>query len=92
MYPPGTHALILNMFKNLVLNTYSYSSISEILQKKEVNKILADIIKHMTPDRAFEDFYSQLQSVVTKILAHIHDFSVLFSIVSLGTGNQWEKY
>ncbi|XP_022318792.1 VPS35 endosomal protein-sorting factor-like [Crassostrea virginica] len=48
--------------------------------KKEVNKILADIIKHMTPDRAFEDYYSQLQSVVTKILAHMHDFSVLFSI------------
>ncbi|XP_056017683.1 VPS35 endosomal protein-sorting factor-like [Ostrea edulis] len=48
--------------------------------KKEVNKILADIIKHMTPDRAFEDYYSQLQSVVTKILAHIHDFSLLFSI------------
>ena len=36
----------------------------------------------MTPDRAFEDYYSQLQSVVTKILAHMHDFSVLFSIVS----------
>lgn len=52
-------------------------------QKKEVNKILADIIKHMTPDRAFEDYYSQLQSVVTKILAHIHDFSLLFSIVSV---------
>ncbi|XP_061175069.1 VPS35 endosomal protein-sorting factor-like [Saccostrea echinata] len=48
--------------------------------KKEVNKILADIIKHMTPDRAFEDYYPQLQSVVTKILAHLHDFSVLFSI------------
>lgn len=56
-----------------------------------MNKILADIIKHMTPDRAFEDFYPQLQSVVTKILAHIHDFSVLFSIVSLGTGNQRKK-
>ena len=52
------------------------------LQKKEVNKILADIIKHMTPDRAFEDYYSQLQSVISKILAHIHDFSLLFSIVS----------
>ncbi|XP_062589752.1 VPS35 endosomal protein-sorting factor-like [Saccostrea cucullata] len=48
--------------------------------KKEVNKILADIIKHMTPDRAFEDYYPQLQSVVTKILARLHDFSVLFSI------------
>ncbi|KAJ8318573.1 hypothetical protein KUTeg_003664 [Tegillarca granosa] len=48
--------------------------------KREVNTILADIIKHMTPDRAFEDFYPQLQSVVIKILSHIHDFSVLFAL------------
>lgn len=29
-------------------------------QKREVNTILADIIKHMTPDRAFEDAYPQV--------------------------------
>uniref|UniRef100_A0A8C1QMA4 VPS35 endosomal protein-sorting factor-like n=1 Tax=Cyprinus carpio TaxID=7962 RepID=A0A8C1QMA4_CYPCA len=48
--------------------------------KREVNTILADIIKHMTPDRAFEDAYPQLQSVIKKILPHFHDFSVLFSM------------
>uniref|UniRef100_A0A8D3C3Q3 VPS35 endosomal protein-sorting factor-like n=1 Tax=Scophthalmus maximus TaxID=52904 RepID=A0A8D3C3Q3_SCOMX len=48
--------------------------------KREVNTILADIIKHMTPDRAFEDAYSQLQSVIRKILTYFHDFSVLFSM------------
>ncbi|KAM9773653.1 VPS35 endosomal protein-sorting factor-like isoform X2 [Syngnathus typhle] len=48
--------------------------------KREVNTVLADIIKHMTPDRAFEDAYVQLQSVIRKILAHFHDFSVLFSM------------
>uniref|UniRef100_A0A3Q2YTV6 VPS35 endosomal protein-sorting factor-like n=1 Tax=Hippocampus comes TaxID=109280 RepID=A0A3Q2YTV6_HIPCM len=48
--------------------------------KREVNTVLADIIKHMTPDRAFEDAYAQLQSVIRKILAHFHDFSVLFSM------------
>lgn len=37
----------------------------------------------MTPDRAFEDFYPQLQSVVAKILVHVHDFSLLFSLVSI---------
>ncbi|XP_069124492.1 VPS35 endosomal protein-sorting factor-like [Argopecten irradians] len=48
--------------------------------KREVNTILADIIKHMTPDRAFEDFYPQLQSVVAKVVTHIHNFSTLFSL------------
>ncbi|KAG2455769.1 CP062 protein, partial [Polypterus senegalus] len=48
--------------------------------KREVNTVLADIIKHMTPDRAFEDAYPQLQSVIRKILLYFHDFSVLFSM------------
>ncbi|KAM3916661.1 VPS35 endosomal protein-sorting factor-like [Leptodactylus fuscus] len=48
--------------------------------KREVNTILADVIKHMTPDRAFEDAYPQLQSIITKVIAHFHDFSVLFSV------------
>ncbi|XP_034049228.1 VPS35 endosomal protein sorting factor-like isoform X2 [Thalassophryne amazonica] len=48
--------------------------------KREVNTVLADIIKHMTPDRAFEDAYPQLQSVIRKILAYFHDFSLLFSM------------
>ncbi|OCT64113.1 hypothetical protein XELAEV_180452141mg, partial [Xenopus laevis] len=45
-----------------------------------VNTILADIIKHLTPDRAFEDAYQQLQSVITKVITHFQDFSVLFSV------------
>lgn len=36
----------------------------------------------MTPDRVFEDYYPQLQSVVTKIMCHITNFSMLFSLVS----------
>ncbi|XP_061611932.1 VPS35 endosomal protein-sorting factor-like isoform X2 [Phyllopteryx taeniolatus] len=48
--------------------------------KREVHTVLADIIKHMTPDRAFEDAYAQLQSVIRKILAHFYDFAVLFSM------------
>ncbi|XP_048869187.1 VPS35 endosomal protein-sorting factor-like isoform X2 [Brienomyrus brachyistius] len=47
---------------------------------REVNTVLSDIIKHMTPDRAFEDAYPQLRSVINKILSHFHDFSVLFSM------------
>ncbi|KAJ4925902.1 hypothetical protein JOQ06_008088, partial [Pogonophryne albipinna] len=48
--------------------------------KREVNTVLADAIKHMTPDRAFEDAYPQLQSVIRKILTYFQDFSVLFSM------------
>lgn len=33
---------------------------SFFLQKREVNTVLADIIKHMTPDRGFEDAYPQV--------------------------------
>ncbi|XP_059978537.1 VPS35 endosomal protein-sorting factor-like isoform X1 [Lagenorhynchus albirostris] len=50
------------------------------LKKREVNTVLADVIKHMTPDRAFEDSYPQLQSIIKKVIAHFHDFSVLFSV------------
>ncbi|XP_062359252.1 VPS35 endosomal protein-sorting factor-like isoform X4 [Cinclus cinclus] len=48
--------------------------------KREVNTVLADIIKHMTPDRAFEDAYPQLQSVIHKVITYIYDFAVLFSV------------
>uniref|UniRef100_A0A8C5QFY2 VPS35 endosomal protein-sorting factor-like n=1 Tax=Leptobrachium leishanense TaxID=445787 RepID=A0A8C5QFY2_9ANUR len=48
--------------------------------KREVNTILSDVIKHMTPDRAFENAYPQLQCVITKVISHFHDFSVLFSV------------
>lgn len=48
--------------------------------KREMNTILSDIIKHMTPDRAFESHYSQLNSIVGKILANQHNFSVLFAM------------
>lgn len=48
--------------------------------KREVNTILADVIKHMTPDRAFEDAYPQLKSVIEKVIAHLQDFAVLFSV------------
>uniref|UniRef100_A0A8C3BME1 VPS35 endosomal protein-sorting factor-like n=1 Tax=Cairina moschata TaxID=8855 RepID=A0A8C3BME1_CAIMO len=49
-------------------------------KKREVNTVLADIIKHMTPDRAFEDAYPQLQSIIQKVITYIYDFSLLFSV------------
>uniref|UniRef100_A0A8C3KLL5 VPS35 endosomal protein-sorting factor-like n=1 Tax=Calidris pygmaea TaxID=425635 RepID=A0A8C3KLL5_9CHAR len=51
-----------------------------VFRKREVNTVLADVIKHMTPDRAFEDAYPQLQSIIQKVITYIHDFSLLFSV------------
>lgn len=47
---------------------------------REVNTFLADIIRHMTPDRAFEQYYPQLQAVISKILLHTSDFESLFTM------------
>ncbi|XP_022800281.1 UPF0505 protein C16orf62-like [Stylophora pistillata] len=48
--------------------------------KREVNTLIGDVIKHMTPERAFEQHYPQLQSIISKVLDHMHDFSVLVSM------------
>ncbi len=37
----------------------------------------------MTPDRAFESHYSDLVSVINRIMAHMTDFYQVFSMVSL---------
>ena len=37
----------------------------------------------MTPDRAFESHYSDLVSIINRIVAHMTDFSQVFSMVSL---------
>ena len=37
-------------------------------QKREVNSLLGDVIKHMTPDRAFEQHYPQVSSVNVAVL------------------------
>ena len=51
------------------------------VQKKEVNTLLDDIIKHITPDRAFEAHYAELIAVVHKILPYFSDYSMLFAMV-----------
>lgn len=69
-------------------NTSDYISCAEIwieyvvknFSKRELNTILNDIIKHMTPDRAYEDHYPQLEAIVAKIVSYTHDFSQLFAL------------
>lgn len=40
-------------------------------QKREVNTVLADVIKHMTPDRAFEDAYPQVKNLFCPICENL---------------------
>ncbi|CAG2068317.1 unnamed protein product, partial [Timema podura] len=49
---------------------------------REVNTFLGDIIRHMTPDRAYENHYPQLHAVIDKVLTHSKDFESLFTMVS----------
>ncbi len=50
--------------------------------KKEINTLLGDIVKHVLPDRTFERFYPQLQSIMSKtlLLFSSADFNSLFSM------------
>jgi hypothetical protein len=49
---------------------------------REVNTRWGDVIKHLTPGRAFEDFYGKLHAMMTKLLNSIDDFPSLFALVS----------
>jgi len=46
-----------------------------------VNTLLEDVIKHMLPDRAFEQHYSNLVSIISRIVSHMTDYAILFSMV-----------
>lgn len=43
--------------------------------------MLADIIKHLTPDRLFEEYYAKLHAIMIKLLNSIDDFPALFAMV-----------
>lgn len=45
--------------------------------------VLGDIIDHLTPNRAYEQYYNQLKLIVQRILAHIQDYELLLVMVSL---------
>ncbi|XP_053781762.1 VPS35 endosomal protein-sorting factor-like isoform X3 [Desmodus rotundus] len=89
--PEGDRLQILNEAWKVITklkNPQDYINCAEVwteytckhFTKREMNTVLADVIKHMTPDRAFEDSYPQLQSIIKKVIAHFHDFSVLFTV------------
>ncbi|GAU95177.1 hypothetical protein RvY_06843-2 [Ramazzottius varieornatus] len=47
---------------------------------KEVNRILADIIDHLTPDRAYHNCPSALLRILERIVRHLRSFVVLLSM------------
>ncbi|XP_037019323.2 VPS35 endosomal protein-sorting factor-like isoform X1 [Artibeus jamaicensis] len=89
--PEGDRLQILNEAWKVITklkNPQDYINCAEVwteytckhFTKREVNTVLADVIRHMTPDRAFEDSYPQLRSIIKKVITHFHDFSVLFTV------------
>ncbi|CAF0825690.1 unnamed protein product [Rotaria sp. Silwood1] len=47
---------------------------------RELNTMLGDIIKHLTPDRAFEEYYGKLHAIMIKLLSNIPDTASLFAM------------
>lgn len=43
--------------------------------------MLGDIIKHIAPDRVFEEYYGKLHGIMSKLLVNIQDFASLFAMV-----------
>jgi len=48
----------------------------------QVNALLGDVLKHVKPDKAYENLQPQLQSLVLKILAKYHNFATIFGMTN----------
>ncbi|XP_058794245.1 VPS35 endosomal protein-sorting factor-like [Phymastichus coffea] len=46
----------------------------------EMNMFLGEIINHLGPNRAFENFYPQLQNITEKMISHTQDFDSLLTM------------
>lgn len=53
---------------------------SKNCKKRDVNAILGDILRHLTPDRAFQKFYPELLNILKGILSNVTDFIEIFSM------------
>lgn len=53
-----------------------------VLQVNELNLFFGKIIDHLRPNKAFENYYPQLQNIIEKIVAHTQDFESLLAMVS----------
>ncbi|XP_021918699.1 UPF0505 protein C16orf62 homolog isoform X2 [Zootermopsis nevadensis] len=90
--PPAEHHLqILNDVWRVVSRLSDpghYVSCAEVwvqfavrhFSSREINTFLGDIIRHMTPERAYEHYYPQLQAVVDRLLTYTRDYESLFTM------------
>lgn len=49
---------------------------------KEVNFIINDLLSHMVPDRAFENHYSEMISIMKRIVTNVTDIEGLLTMVT----------
>lgn len=54
-----------------------------VLQVNELNLFFGKIIDRLRPNKAFENYYPQLQNIIEKIVAHTQDFESLLAIVTI---------
>lgn len=43
--------------------------------------MLGDVVKHLTPDRVFEEYYGKLHGIMMKLITNVEDFASLFAMV-----------
>ncbi|KAF5275090.1 hypothetical protein FQA39_LY07027 [Lamprigera yunnana] len=47
---------------------------------REVNIIIGDIVTHLSPNRAYEQYYAKLKCIVLSIISHMQDFEALLAM------------
>ncbi|KAF5301140.1 hypothetical protein FQR65_LT08970 [Abscondita terminalis] len=47
---------------------------------REVNIIIGDIVSHLSPNRAYEQYYNKLKCIVMSIISHMQDFEALLAM------------
>jgi hypothetical protein len=58
-------------------------SFANVDQPKEVNIMLADVLRHVKEGQAYEKLQGQLQSIVQKILSHFQDLGNVLAMVDI---------
>lgn len=78
--PVHSHLFLCEFIGSIGISKIVSNSFSP--QVMEVNLFLGEIISHLTPNRAFEQHYSQMQTIVEKIVANTQDFDSLLTMVN----------
>lgn len=55
--------------------------IISVFQVHELNLFFGKIIDRLSPNKNFQHYYPELQSIIEKVVAHTQDFELLFAMV-----------